>query len=51
MVNLQKIQPGLTAWLATAGMVVALLRRYGKKAVEWVLMKCYAFFIIGSTAK
>lgn len=44
---MQPNQPGLEvmAWITTAILVIAFLARFGRSAVEWVLMKLYELFI------
>jgi len=37
----------MIAYLGTVLMAVALAARYGRLAIEWLLMKLYDFFIIG----
>jgi hypothetical protein len=51
MVDPQKIQSELLAWVFTMVFVFTFFGRYGREAIEWVLMKAYEFFIIGNPVK
>lgn len=45
MIIPEKNQPEFVACLLTATLVFAVLARYGKHVIEWILMKLYELFI------
>lgn len=45
MTDPQRIQPDTVAYLFTVLMLLAALGRYGRQAIEWLLMSFYDFFI------
>lgn len=45
MIYPQKIQSEIVAYFLTVVLVFAIMGRYGKQAIEWILMKLYEFFI------
>lgn len=48
MIYPQKAQSEIFAYILTVVLVFAIMGRYGKLAIEWILMKLYEFFIQGN---
>lgn len=48
MLNTQKIQSETLAYWVLVLLVVLLAGRYGRQAIEWLLLKLYDFFITGA---
>ena len=48
MINTHKVHSEMIAYWGTVLMAVAVAARYGRLAIEWLLMKLYDFFIIGT---
>ncbi len=45
MITTEKLNAALMAYWFTAMLVILVLGRYGRQAVEWVLVKLYEVFI------
>jgi hypothetical protein len=45
MITADKIRPDVTSYWFALFLVFAILGRFGRQAMEWVLMKLYEFFI------
>ncbi|MBL0146239.1 MAG: hypothetical protein IPP48_11160 [Chitinophagaceae bacterium] len=45
MLVIEKIQPPLMVYWFAVVVIFILLGKYGRQAIEWVLMRLYDFFI------